>query len=198
MYKVYGRVRTRTFRVLMMLEEIGQPYTHVDVSPRSPEVLNLNPSGKIPVLVDGTAVLTDSTAILTYLADHHDALTWPAGSIERAHQDALTNRLLDEFESLLWTAARHKFVLPEERRCGEIRPSLEWEFDQNQKRLAGGFGGPFLMGERMTIADIVALHCFNWAKSIGFPPAPEPLVSYIRAMRARPSVQVVSELAAPA
>ena len=84
MLKVYGSAKSRAFRVLWMLEEVGEPYEHVDAAPHSAEIVARNPSGKVPVLeVEGTA-LTDSTAILTWLADRHGKLTFPAGTLERA------------------------------------------------------------------------------------------------------------------
>ena len=84
MYTVIGGVASRTFRVLWMLEELGADYEHRPASPHAEEVTAHSASGKIPVLLDGDAALTDSTAILTYLADKHGALTSPAGSLERA------------------------------------------------------------------------------------------------------------------
>jgi glutathione S-transferase len=50
-YKVIGAVRSRTMRVLWMLEEIGVPYEHVAAAPRSDEVTRFNPAGKVPVLI---------------------------------------------------------------------------------------------------------------------------------------------------
>ena len=44
-YKVIGAVRSRTMRVLWMLEEIGAPYEHVAAAPRSDEVTRFNPTG---------------------------------------------------------------------------------------------------------------------------------------------------------
>lgn len=57
-------------RVLWMLEELGEPYEFVAVKLRSPEAYALNPSGKVPILVDDLKV-TDSAAICVYLADKH-------------------------------------------------------------------------------------------------------------------------------
>jgi len=185
MYKVIGKAQTRAFRVLWMLEEIGQPYELNPAYPRSDEVLALNPSGKVPVLMDGDATLLDSTAIITYLADKHGALTFPAGTVERAQQDALTHAILDELDAVLWTAARHSFSLPEDKRVPEVKPSLKWEFARNLDRLADRLKGPFLMGETMTIADIICTHCLNWAIGAKFPVENEKMQAYGNVMRAR-------------
>ena len=196
MYKVYGSVSSRAFRVLWMLEELGEAYEYHDAKPHSEAARALNPSGKVPILVDGDAVLTDSTAILTYLADKHGKLTYPAGSVERAHQDALLHTILDEFDAVLWTATRHKFILPEEQRVPEVSASLKWEFARNLDRLADRFVGPFLQGETMTIADIVAVHCLNWAYGAKFPVENDRLLAYTKAMRGRAAFKRVRDLGA--
>lgn len=195
MYTVYGSIPSRAFRVLWMLEELGEPYEFVRAGPQSDPVRAVNPSGKVPVLLQGDAVLTDSTAILTYLADRHGKLTHATGSLERAHQDALTHTLLDEFDALIWTAARHGFVLPEEHRVPAVKPSLKWEFARNLDRLAGRLEGPFLQGEMMTIADIIATHCLNWAFNAKFPVENEKMAGYSQMMRARPAFKRVRALA---
>lgn len=185
MYKVYGKVQTRAFRVLWMLEEIGEPYEFIDAGPHSEAVLALNPSGKVPVLQDGDDTLTDSVAIMTYLADKHGKLTFPAGTIKRAHQDALVHTILDEMDAILWTAARHSFILPEDQRVASVKPSLQWEFSRNLDRLAKRLNGPFLMGDRMTIADILCTHCLNWAHGAKFPVKNEAMLVYAKALRER-------------
>lgn len=196
MYEVIGHGHTRAFRVIWMLEELGLDYTHRTDAPHSDYVRGHSVLGKVPVLlVDGQA-LTDSTAILTYLADRHGKLTYPAGTIERARQDGFTNQALDELEGLLWTAARHSFILPKEERVAEIKPALKREVERNALRLAGRIEGPFLLGEEMTIADIVATHCLNWAHSIKFLPEDERLAAYGKRMRARPAFRKAAELAA--
>ena len=69
MYKVLGGTKSRAFRVYWMLEEINVDYEGVPIKPRSIELRKINPSGKIPVLIDNDIVISDSMAILTYLAD---------------------------------------------------------------------------------------------------------------------------------
>jgi glutathione S-transferase len=168
-----------------MLEEIDQPFELIPVAPHSAEIKALNPSGKVPVLMDGDNCLLDSTAIVTYLADKHGKLTFPAGTIERAKQDALTHAVLDELDAVLWTAARHSFALPEDKRVPEVKASLKWEFGRNLAQLADRFEGPFLMGDTMTIADIICTHCLNWAVGAKFPVESEKMLAYAKSMRAR-------------
>lgn len=187
MYEIIGTRKSRTLRVIWMLEELGEPYFHTDVSPRSEVVMGFNPSGKIPVLRDGDAVLTDSVAIMTYLADKHQKMTFAAGTVERARQDALTHQILDDVDAVLWTASRHSFVLPQEHRVTGIKESLRWELTVNLDRLATGLTGPFLMGDKMTVPDILLTHCLGWAIIAKFEPAPPVLREYMERLRTRPA-----------
>lgn len=189
MHTVMGTRASRTFRVLWMLEELGAPYEHVPTRARSEEVRALNPSGKVPVLVVDNVVISDSIAILTYLGDFYGALTYPAGTLERARQDALTHQILDEIESLLWAYARHSFVLPEELRVPEIKPAMKWEYSRNLPRISAAQKGPFLMGEKMTIPDILLTHCLRWAETAKFPEPDDTLSSYKARMEAREALQ---------
>ena len=196
MYHLYGTTRTRAARVLWLLEELGSQYQHHDSAPHSPEILALNPSGKVPVLTHGALILTDSTAILTHLADTNAAFTHPPATPERAQQDALTFLILDEFDACLWTATRHSFVLPEAHRLPAIKDSLRWEFDLSCTRLAPRLAdpvltGPFLMGDQMTIPDIILTHCLLWAIAARFPLSEPALLDYFARMRARPAFRRV-------
>ncbi len=180
MYQVYGVVASRAFRVLWMLEELGQPYELIQTGPRSDEILALNPLGKIPAMREGDTVLTDSTAIMTYLADKHGECTYPAGTLERAKQDAFTIEIIDEFDAALWGAAKHSFVLPEDKRQPEIKATLKWEFARSEARIADRMGeGPFLMGERLTIPDIILTHCLGWAIAAKFGVSDPRLSAYL-------------------
>lgn len=191
MYKVIGNTQTRTLRVLWVLEELGQAYDHVKAPPRDPAVQAVNPAGKVPVLVADGVPITDSLAIMTYLADRHTALTFAPGTIDRAHQDALTHFVNEEFDQILWMAARHSFVLPEEHRVPAIKDSLKWEFEQSQHRLLPRMSetGPFLMGETMTIADILLAHCLRWAVAAKFPVVDDRIHAFGAMMFDRPAYQ---------
>ncbi|MFT4439195.1 glutathione S-transferase family protein [Caballeronia sp. 15715] len=75
MIKFYFHPSPNPEKVALMLEEIGLPYELVPVDTRkgeqhSPAFMAINPNGKTPALVDGDAVVFDSTAILLYLAEN--------------------------------------------------------------------------------------------------------------------------------
>ncbi len=173
--------------MLWTLTELDLPYEYLPHLPRSDEAKSVNPSGKIPVfLVDGEPI-QDSVAIMTFLADRHGALTFPAGTIERARQDSLTQFINDEFDARIWTAARHSFILPKEMRLPQIKDSLRWEFSRSIKVLEERMGdGTFLCGEMMTIADILLTHCLNWAEMAKFEIGSDKVLAYRDRLCARP------------
>lgn len=71
--KLYHCRDARSFRCLWVLEELGLEcdVEHLPFPPRfqQSDYLEINPLGTIPALVDGQVVLTESSAILQYLAD---------------------------------------------------------------------------------------------------------------------------------
>lgn len=188
MIKLYGNVKSRAVRVLWLLEELGLDFEHVNVAPRSDDVKAVSPVGKVPALdFDGT-ILTDSVAIMTFLADREGRFTYPAGTVERAVQDSHIHFINDELDSILWTAARHSFVLPEDMRLPAIKDSLRWEYERSLARLSERLGDKeFLMGDEMTIADILAAHCLGWGMRASFPEPDQNLKDYEKRMAERPA-----------
>jgi glutathione S-transferase len=191
MYTVIGGVKTRAFRVMWMLEELGQTYDVILAAPQSEDARKYNPSGKVPALLDGDEKLTDSTAIMQYLADKHGALTAPAGTPARARQDAMVFWLVDEFDAILWAAAKHSFVLPENLRMPEIKDTLKTEFTRSSKLLADRIEGPFLMGDEITVPDILAVQCINWSIGAGFPSVDDRLGAWAAGLRKRDAFKAV-------
>ncbi|PIE09800.1 MAG: glutathione S-transferase [Rhodobacterales bacterium] len=193
MYEVIGSAKTRAFRVLWMLEELDQDYDHLPESPGSEEARTLSPTGKLPAMkVDGET-LTDSAAILTYLADKHGALTYPAGTLERAYQDGFTHLILDELDAVLWTAARHSFVLPEGRRVPEVKDSLRWEFGESLARIADRMKGDWVMGDVFTVPDILLAHCLIWARAAKFDVTQPELLTFLKRATYRPAYKRAAE-----
>ena len=193
MYKVIGHTKTRTFRVLWMLQELGQPYTQIPAAAASTEAFEYNPLGKVPALVDGQDILTDSVAIMTYLADKHGGLTYPAGTAGRAKQDATTLWLIDEMDALLWNAAKHARIYPEEIRVPEVPGAMAADFGRSLEAFEARLGNsPFLMGDDITLPDILAGHCISWGFIAKFPKAPDAVLAYNKRLRERPAYKAAA------
>ena len=195
MYKVIGPVKSRSFRVFWMLEEMGIPYEQLTALPHSEAVNKYNPSGKVPVLLDGDAVITDSNAIMSYLADKHGMMTEKPGTIARAHQDATLHQIIDEIDALLWVASRSSLGLKRLENFASIRHIFELEYEQNIERLAKKIKGPFLMGEQLTVPDFVLGHCGGWAYVAKFPCHNAKFKIYLKKIRSLPSYQAAALLA---
>lgn len=195
MYRLIGGLRSRAFRVAWMLEELGLVYEHVAVPPRSPEVLAVNPSGKVPVLETPEGVIHDSVAIMTYLADRHGGFTHAAGTFARAEQDAATQMINDEIDGVLWTAARHSFILPEDKRVAEVKPSLKWEFAQNLARVDARLAArDYLAGDAPTVPDFLLSHCIGWAGNAKFDTDGAAIAAHYARMTERPAFRKVADL----
>jgi GST-like protein len=74
MIKFYYSLAPNPMKVALFLEEAGLPYEAIPVDTRkgeqfAPEFAKLNPNNKVPVIVDGDAVVFDSNAILLYLGE---------------------------------------------------------------------------------------------------------------------------------
>ena len=74
MLKFYYSGAPNTTKIALFLEEAGLPYEPIAVDTRKgdqhkPEFLSINPNAKVPAIVDGEAVVFDSSAILLYLAE---------------------------------------------------------------------------------------------------------------------------------
>lgn len=189
MYTLIGLPRTRAFRVLWMLEELGLDYEIDPAAPRSNEAKAYNPSGKVPVLKTGDDLIIDSVAILQYLADKHGKLTYPAGSIARAQQDSWTQFAMDDIESPLWFNAKNSFILPEELRSETAQKACRYDFDRALKVLETRLGtNTFVTGDEFTVPDILMGHCANWAqKGAEWEIPASPALDYFDRVRDRPA-----------
>lgn len=174
MYAIYGMPRTRSTRVTWALEEIGADYRYhlVDLlkgEGQSAEFLKLNPYGKVPVLVAGDLVLTESAAICTYLGDCHpeSGLVPQAGTVERAKYDQWCYFVLAELEQPLWTIHKHRFVFPDEKKVPQMLEVAPWEFKRAVDVLAMGLGErQYLVGDSFSMADILVAHTMTWARAM--------------------------------
>lgn len=66
---LYGlRLSGHSHRAELFLSLLALPYRFETALPPTPDLIRLNPLRQIPVLTDGDAVISDSNAILVYLA----------------------------------------------------------------------------------------------------------------------------------
>lgn len=83
MLTIYGDPGSRAARCLWALEELGLAYDRKDADlpnsgGRSPEYLSINPSGKVPFLIDNGLSVSESYAINLYLAQKYGSGSlWP-------------------------------------------------------------------------------------------------------------------------
>jgi glutathione S-transferase len=188
MYTVIGPPRTRAFRVMWMLEELGQPYEMNLIPPRDTALAAINPSLKVPILKDGEDYVIDSVAICQYLADKHGKFTFPAGTIQRAHQDSFTMFAVDDVESGLWQNAKHTFAIPEEYRVPDARRACKFDFDRAMKTLSQRLGDKtYVMGDDFTVPDLLLSHCAGWAKATGWDLPEGNVGEYFKRVRGRPA-----------
>ena len=79
----------RSFRPLWALEELGLAYElHLLPFPprmRAPEYLDINPLGTIPALRDGSTFMTESAAIVQYLATRYGPTDLAVGTDDPAY-----------------------------------------------------------------------------------------------------------------
>ena len=108
-----GMGKSRGFRCLWMLEELGIPYQHHPVMPQSEEAKHHNPLGKIPILVeeDGFCIY-ETNAIINYLGDKHRSsgnnLVPPSGTKERGLYEQTMSVLATELDTQgLWMYCKH-------------------------------------------------------------------------------------------
>jgi glutathione S-transferase len=207
--KLYEFAPTRSLRVRWTLQELGVPFEPVTVDlraggHRTPGFLAVNPAGRIPVLVDGDVVLTESIAIVLYLAEKFaEQRLLPADLVARAQAQRWLLFATTELEQPLWRIARNTFVYPEEQRVAADVPVARREFVEMAGVLDAHMRGrEFVVGDAFTIADVVLAYTLDWANEeelLGELPA---LREYMERMYARPKAppriaQAFASLAPP-
>lgn len=177
----------------IVLRELGYRFDLEQVDLRTGRTANgtdystVNPKGYVPALVlDDGQVLTEVAAILQYLADSRPKLGMapPAGDLAHYRLLEWLNFISTEVHKTL--GALFNPALPAE--CRGVPLAL---FERRCDWLAGALGeGPYLMGERYTIADPYLFTVLNWtpvlAVDLGRWPA---LKDYLARVAARPAVQ---------
>ena len=191
--KLYGFPPTRSIRVLWTLRELGVDFELVNVNLRAgehrrPEFLALNPAGKLPVLVDGELVLTESVAIVLYLAEKYpEKGLLPATLESRAQAHHWLLFTATELEQPLWRIARHTSLYPKDRRLpGEVALARQDFQDMAAVMEAHLRGRQFLVGDTVTVADFVAAYTLDWANEVHLLDALPEMRGYMERMYERP------------
>lgn len=195
MLKLYGFLRSRSNRAQWALEELETPYEfyQLDFSKgdhRSAYFLALNPGGKVPVLQDDDFFLSESSAICTYLGDKfpEKGMTPAVGTRDRGRYDQWMSFIVSELEQPLWNKGKHSFALPEEYRVPELLKTALYEFQQPAKILSEALGQrPWLVGDQMTMVDLMVAHTLRWAVNFQFPLEHENLLAFLERMEQRPA-----------
>ncbi|AHB49584.1 glutathione S-transferase [Hyphomicrobium nitrativorans NL23] len=189
MLTLYHNPQSRSTTVHTMLHEIGEPFELVAVDLKAGEqksdaFLKINPMGKIPVLLDGDLIVTETPAILTYLADRY-----PDAGLAPAIDDP------DRAAYLRWLFFAGSCFEP---------AAIDKALNRETPSSMGGWGtpddvfrtlaaalkpGPWLLGERFTAADVMMGS--GVAYMLGFKIIPEwpEFVDYAARIEARPARQ---------
>jgi glutathione S-transferase len=189
--KLYEFAFTRSIRARWMLQELGVDFEPISVNlfageGSRPEFLKLNPAAKIPVLVDGDLVLTESAAIVLYLAEKYRKFL-PTDARGRAEVNRWLLFTVTELEQPLWRIAKNKNLYPEEQRLAADIPLASEDFrrmaavaeEHMQERT-------FVVGDDVTVADFVLAYTLDWANEVKLLDRCPQLVAYMERMYARP------------
>lgn len=182
---------------LIALHEADIPFTatHVDFSKteqQSPEYLARNPKGRVPALVTDHGVLTETPAILPYVAGLN-----PAANLVPADAYALAK--MNEFTSYLASTAH---VNHAHRMRGARWATQQSSFDDMAAKVPQNMRdtyayiqseclhGPWVMGDQYTVADAYLFTVSSWLKgdSVDINEFPA-IAAHSEAMKARPAVQ---------
>ncbi|SHK77694.1 glutathione S-transferase family protein [Halomonas caseinilytica] len=194
MIQLYGAPPTRALRVLWLLNELGLEYEICPVDLLQGEHLqrdfrSLNPAARVPVLVDGDLVVTESSAIQLYLAEKHPQSGFiPETVEERAQMYRWIFFLATEIEVPLWRIARHTFLYPEDKRLPEDAALARQECVEMVAVLERHMADRDVMvGNRLSVADFNAAYTLDWANEEKMLDEAPRLRAYLTSMYARPT-----------
>lgn len=191
--RLYEFGPTRSIRVRWTLQELGIDFESVEVdlpkgAHQHPDFLKLNPAGKIPVLVDGEVIVTESVAIVLYLAEKHpEKRLLPSDLAQRAQVYRWLLFAATELEQPLWRIARHTSLLAEaDRRQDDIELARR-DFARMAAVLEEHLRGrQWVASEDVSVADFVTAYTLDWANEVGLLERCPTLRTYMERMYARP------------
>ncbi len=192
----YHNPRSRAQIVHWMLEEAGAPYRIVPIDfekgeHKTPSFLALNPMGKLPTIVHRGIVVTETAAIIAYLAD-----VFPQAALAPAIDDPLRGAY---YRWLFFGAGCFEPALLDEmmkRPAPPQKTAVGWGsygevVDAFKTALAKG---PYLLGDKFSAADVYVGSQIRWAMMFGAPGLKGEKVfdDYVVRLAARPALQRTS------
>jgi glutathione S-transferase len=191
--KLYEFAPTRSIRARWTLQELGVEFEPITVNlvageHHRPDFLKLNPAGKLPVLVDGDLVLTESIAIVVYLAEkYRDKGFLPTDPVQRAEVNRWLLFTATELEQPLWRITRHTRLYREEDRLpGDValaRKEFQAMAEIAERHMQGR---RFVVGDTATVADFVLAYTLDWGNEAKLLDHCPKLLAYMEEMYARP------------
>lgn len=200
MLTLYYAPHTCALATHIVLEEVGAAYdlARIDFArnqQQSPEFLAINPKGRVPALVTDRGVLTETPAMLAFVAQ-----SFPAAGLA-PFGDAFAFAEVQAFNSFLcstlhvahahrmrghrWVDAGDTASIEAMRR--HAPRSVGAAFDLVEREM---LRGPWVMGERYTICDPYLFTLAQWHAADGVDPALIPrVIEHSRRVAGRAAVQ---------
>lgn len=198
MLTLYYAPATCALASMIALEEAGAEYDTVLVdfktnAQRDPKYLKLNPKGRVPALVTERGVLTETPALLAFIAQ-----SFPQAELA-ALDDAYTFAREQEFNSYLCSTVH---VAHAHRMRGYRWTDDEAAIEAMKRKVPqsvydgfalieqGMLAGPWVMGERYSVCDGYLFTLAQWLEADGVDPARLPrIAAHRQRMRDRSAVQ---------
>jgi glutathione S-transferase len=186
---------TRSSGVRILLEELGTPYELRAINmkageQRKPAYLAINPMGKVPAILHRGGLVTEQVAIFIYLAD-----LFPQAKLAPGLDDALRGpylRWLVYYGSCFEPAVVDRAM---KREPGQLAMVPYGDYDTMLNTLTGQLAkGPYLLGDRMTAADVLWGTALTWTTMFKLVPELPVIKDYIGRINARPAVGKVKAL----
>jgi glutathione S-transferase len=190
---LYYSPQTRATGTRVLLEELGAPYDlHVlnmkAGEQRQPAYLAINPLGKVPAIGHRGQLVTEQVAIFIYLAD-----LFPQAGLAPALDDPQRGPYL---RWIAYYGASFEPALIDHYMKRTPAPATQAPYGDYDTMLGALetqlATGPYLLGERMTAADVLWGTAFNWTMMFGVVPKRDVFANYAERMTARPAFQRVT------
>ncbi|WP_280192615.1 glutathione S-transferase family protein [Delftia sp. PS-11] len=193
--RLYFHPRSRAAMVRWMLEECGARYETIRLefgsTMKSPEFLAINPMGKVPALAHGDTVVTESGAILAYLAElfPERQLAPACGSPLRGSYLRWMFFLAGPVDSVMTAKSQGHLAQQTPEQAVEAGYGRLADVVQTLRQAVAG--KRYLCGDQFTAADVYMASCLRWGTMMGLlPDLPEfsaygqPLVERAASLRA--------------